>query len=96
MKIAIAALSKEEDANISTQAGRAAYYLIYEDGILVETWKNPFAAGGGGAGWGVAKVLAEKEVKKVIAGRFGGNMETALREAGIELEKKEGLVKECH
>lgn len=94
MKVAIAALSKEADATISTQAGRAPYYLLYEEGKLVETWKNPFGAGGGGAGWSVAAKMKEMGVGKVIAGKFGGNMETALREAGIAFEIKEGKVED--
>jgi predicted Fe-Mo cluster-binding NifX family protein len=38
--------------------------------------------------------LAEKNVNKVIAGRFGPNMEFALKEKGIEFEEKEGKVKD--
>jgi len=40
----------------------------------------------------VAYILAEKNVKLVIAGKVGGNMESALKEKGInfreELNKK--------
>lgn len=93
MKIAIAALSKELDATISTQAGRAPYYHIYDDGKLIEIWKNPFSAGGG-AGWSVPKVLAEKKVEKVIAGKFGENMESAMKEAGMVFEQHEGSCQE--
>jgi predicted Fe-Mo cluster-binding NifX family protein len=90
MKVAVATLSNEEDATISTQAGRAPYYHIYEDGKLIDTWKNPFAAGGGGAGWSVAAKLQEMGIGKVVAGKFGGNMETALTDAGIAFETAKG------
>ncbi len=92
MNVAIAALGKEEDSQVSERAGRAPYYLLFEEGRLVEAWKNPFAAGGGGAGWSVARVLAEKGVELAIAGRFGGKMEQALDEAGIRHEERRGSV----
>lgn len=94
MKLAVAAYNAKAESEISEQAGRAPYYLIFENGALVEAWKNPFAVGGGGAGWGVAKVLAAKGVKKVIAGRFGGNMQTALADYGIEAVEHHGKVEE--
>ena len=70
-KTAVAVVSKEEDSEISQRAGRAPYFLIFEDKKLVEVWSNPFAVGGGGAGWSVAKTLSDKGVDKVIAGQFG-------------------------
>lgn len=83
MRIAIAKLGKKEDSEISEKAGRAPYYLIYENDKLIEVWKNPFAVGGGGAGSSVAKVMETKGVQKVIAGKFGEKMEAALKERNI-------------
>ena len=90
MKIAIASEGESEDSEVSLRGGRAPYYLIYEKGKLVEKVKNPFAVGGGGAGWSTAYMLAEKKVDKVIAGRFGSNMEFALKEKGIKFEEISG------
>ena len=90
MKQAIAADGKDSEAMVSDRAGRAPYYLIYEDGELVETWKNPFAVGGGGAGWSVAYKLAEKGVARVVAGRLGGNFVKALDEKGVDHEEAPG------
>jgi len=85
MKIAVAALKKSENSPISGQAGRAPFFLIFDDtGALVETVNNPFRVGGGGAGFGVAKMLADKEVTTIVAEKFGGNMIGALQERGIE------------
>jgi len=95
MKIAIATLNENLNSEISPQAGRAPYYLILEDGELKETIKNPFAVGGGGAGFGVAKMLADKNVELVIAGQFGGNMKGALEERGVRYEEKSGMVEDC-
>ena len=92
--MAIASEGESEDSEISTRAGRAPFYLIFEDGELVEKWKNPFSRGGGGAGWSVAYKMHEKDVGKLFAGRFGGNMKQALEEKGIDYEEGEGKVKD--
>lgn len=83
MKIAVAAEGPQPEAEVSQRGGRAPYYLIFEDGQLSETVKNPFAAGSGGAGFSVAYMMAEKEVGLVLAGRLGGNMVEALESKGI-------------
>jgi predicted Fe-Mo cluster-binding NifX family protein len=92
MKIAIASIDGKEDGDVSPQAGRAPFYLIYEDGKLIETIKNPFAFGGGGAGFGVAKMVADKGVEKIIAGRFGPNMVAGLEERGVKHEEAQGKI----
>jgi predicted Fe-Mo cluster-binding NifX family protein len=91
MRIAVAALKKKEDSEIATQAGRAPFYLVFDDsGTLVETLKNPFSKGGGGAGFGVAKMLADSGIDTVVAGKFGQNMQSAFRERGLVAHEKEG------
>ncbi len=84
MKIAIAAEDNNLDALLSQAGGRAPYYLIFENGALAETYKNPFAVGGGGAAWSVAHILAEKGVNKVVLGKIGENMAQALHNVNIE------------
>ena len=60
MRIAIAALKKQENSQISMQAGRAPYYLIFDKNFkLLESLSNPFKRGSGGAGFGVAKMLSD-------------------------------------
>lgn len=90
MKIAIASEDKGMDSEVSVKGGRAPYYLIFEDKKLLETVKNPFAIGGGGAGWSVAYMLAEKDVSLVIAGEIGPKMKAALQEKKIELKEVVG------
>lgn len=95
MKIAIASTTKNFDGEISEQGGRAPYYLIVgEQGELLEAIKNPFAKGGGGAGPSVAKMLADKGVNKVVVGKIGENMQSALKEREIEYEPANGLIKD--
>ena len=88
MKIAIASEGNNKDSEISPRGGRAPYYLIFENKKLIEIIKNPFATGGGGAGFSVAYMLAEKKVDLVITGRIGQNMKYALTEKGIKFEEK--------
>jgi predicted Fe-Mo cluster-binding NifX family protein len=87
MKIAIASEEKDLNSPISEKGGRAPYYLIFENKKLIETIKNHFAIGGGGAGWSVAYMLAEKGVNLVIAGKIGNKMEEALNEKNIEFKE---------
>ena len=90
MKIAIASEGKDKDSEVSQSGGRAPYYLIFENKELIEAIKNPFATGSGGAGFSVAYMLTDKKVDLVIAGKFGGNMESALKEKGIKFKEESG------
>ncbi|MDZ7798974.1 MAG: NifB/NifX family molybdenum-iron cluster-binding protein [Patescibacteria group bacterium] len=95
MKIAIATLEKNPDSEISTSAGRAPFYLIFnEKGEVLETWQNVFAKGGGGAGFAVTDAMKEKGVAVIIAGQFGQNMIGAMDSAGIRYMEKKGQAKE--
>ncbi len=89
-KIAIASKEKSKESEISFRGGRAPYYLVFEGEELIETVKNPFAVGGGGAGFSVAHMLADKNVDLVVAGKIGSNMETALKEKEIDFKEMTG------
>ena len=93
MKIAIASEGKDENSEISSRGARAPFYLVFEKGELIESIKNPFAVGGGGAGWSVTHMLVNKKVGLVIAGKVGPNMETALKEKGLKSKEASGKVK---
>jgi predicted Fe-Mo cluster-binding NifX family protein len=96
MKIAVATQTKKEDAAISTQAGKSPFYIMFdENGDVLETMKNPFSVGGGGAGFGVAKMLGDKGVTHVAGGKFGSNMTGALKERSIQVYEMEGTAKDA-
>jgi len=96
MKIAAAVDEKNENASVSERAGRASYYLIFDGkGNLLEALENPFARGGGGAGYGVAKMLADKSVDIVIAAKMGDNMKEALASRGLEFREISGNTKDA-
>lgn len=94
MKIAVASEGKDIKSEVSEKGGRAPYYLVFENENIIETIKNPFAAGSGGAGFSVAHMLSEKNVNIVFAGKIGGNMESALKNKGIDFKKFAGRVEE--
>ena len=91
MKIAISSNGKDEKAQVSSSSGRAPYYLIFENGKLIKTLKNPFRFGGGGAGFGVAEVLSDEKVELIISGKFGENMKEALESKGIKYKEVSDL-----
>jgi len=95
MKIAIATLGRNVEAEISPQAGRAPYYLIFEGDELLEVWSNLFARGGGGAGFSVAKVMGDKGVGLLVARQLGDKMKNALSNYNIDFkETDERLIKD--
>jgi len=96
MKIAVAAVGRDETSEISPRSGRSKFYLIFnEKGDLLEVISNPFSRGGGGAGFGVAKMLADKGVAIVIGGAFGGNMEEILKARGLMYREMNGSAKDA-
>jgi len=87
MKVAIASQGKNEKSLISLVGGRAPYYLIFKDKKLIKAIKNPFRFGGGGAGFGMAEMLADENVALVISGKIGDRMAGALESKGIRYEE---------
>ncbi len=85
MRVAVAADGDREDAPVSFRAARAPFFLIFEDGRLVEVVRNPFLMGGG-AGWRVAELLAGKGIQVFVAGNAGPNLANALQQRGIRIK----------
>lgn len=93
MKIAIASNEKNEEGNVSEISGRAPYYLIYENGELVKTIKNPFLMGGG-AGPAVVQMLYNEKVEMIISQKFGEKMKAAMDAKKIKYKEINKPIKE--
>jgi predicted Fe-Mo cluster-binding NifX family protein len=93
MKIAVASPGQTKDAAISRQAGRAPFFLLFDDrGTLLESIENPARGQSRRAGPGAALFLADQGVTLVIAGEFGNKMKQALEEHHIHYVEKTGVV----
>ncbi len=84
MKIAIAVENKKIESNVSSAVGRAPYYLLFEDNKQVKEIKNPFAVGGGGAGFSVVQMLSNENVELIIGGKFGDNIISAIEDKNMK------------
>lgn len=83
MKIAIASEGPKTDSSVSAVAGRAPYFLLFEDRELVEVVENPFTELAGRVGQSITELLADKNVDEVLAAQFGPKMEHAMQEFEI-------------
>ena len=92
MKIAVASTGPAKDSAISQQAGRALFFLLFDDkGNLFETVENPAKDKSRNAGPSAASFLADKGVTLVIAGDFGTKMKQVLEEHHIKYIEKIGV-----
>lgn len=92
--VAVAAVDRMENSQVSSKAARAPYYLIFDThGKLVEVVSNPFNSAVRRAGPRVAELLAGKDVTVVVAGDFGHRMKAALDGEGISHYETTGVAK---
>ena len=92
----MAAIGKDETSEVSPRSGRSKFYLIFNDkGDLLEVISNPFSRGGGGAGFGVAKMLADKGVDIVVGRQVGEHMDEILKMRGLRYCEMTGKVKDA-
>jgi predicted Fe-Mo cluster-binding NifX family protein len=83
-KIAVAANGLIPVASISAQAGRAPFFLFFdENGKLIETIANP-AKDSQNSGIAVADFLAGKGVTVVVAEGFGNRIVEVMKGKGIK------------
>jgi len=82
-KIAVAVNDQTPEASISAQAGRAPFFLFFdENGKLIETIANP-AKDSQNSGIAVADFLAGKGVTVVVAEGFGNRIIEVMKGKGI-------------
>lgn len=91
--IAVAGESEGMDAKISSEAARAAFYiLLNEQGEIRETIQNPYTNVKGGASAKAVALFKEYQVNRLIAGEVGAKMESALKAANISYTLQKGNV----
>jgi predicted Fe-Mo cluster-binding NifX family protein len=91
MKIAIAVVTADAEAQIDERGARAAYYLIVDsDSGRSEIVANPAAQAERAAGPAAAAFLIDSGVNKVIAGDFGPKFRAELEAAGVTCEFNTG------
>ena len=91
-KIAVAANGQTPAASISAQAGRAPFFLFFdENGKLIETIANP-AKDSQNSGIAVADFLAGKGVTVVVAEGFGNRIVEVMKGKGIRAVTFKGSV----
>ncbi|MBN2356964.1 NifB/NifX family molybdenum-iron cluster-binding protein [candidate division KSB1 bacterium] len=91
-RIAVAAVGDSAHAEISMTAGRAPYYLIFdENGIFLKSIKNPAQSRGRRASAGVVDLLLKESCTTVIAGKFGNKMQNQLKANRIQYHVRKGI-----
>ena len=95
MRIAIAAMTRDENAKISRRGARADCYLVYDEtGALSDVIENPFKDYDRAVGVRVADYLADKAVDIVAAANMGTGFTGALDAKGVRHVESEGIIKE--
>ncbi len=89
--IAVSVDEKTQPANVSSQAARCKYYVIFDsEGKLMDVIDNPYKDTGGSAGPSAVNFLSNKGVTIVVAESFGGKMINAMKSKGIEFYEFSG------
>lgn len=86
MKIAIASRSMSTDSEVDKQFGKCAYLWIYNDDTgHSEVFENPGRSENCCVGEIILKELKSRNVKRIIAGDFGSNMQQLLNRDQIQM-----------
>lgn len=95
MRIAIAAMERDEDSKISRHGARAECYLVYDRaGTLCDVIENPFKDYERAVGVRLADYLADRAIDVVAAANFGTGFMRALDAKGIRHLECNGVVGE--
>jgi predicted Fe-Mo cluster-binding NifX family protein len=93
MKIAIAATTPNEDAQIDMRGARAPYYFILQtESGLSEILPNPMSEADRRAGPQAAAFLISRGIEMVVAGDFGPKFRAELEGNNITCTKMTGTV----
>jgi predicted Fe-Mo cluster-binding NifX family protein len=86
MKTAITSTGNNSDAKLDYRFGRCNYFVIYDsESRSVEFVPNPFAEAEEGAGSESVKLLAGRNVIRIISGEFGLKIKPLLDSLKIQM-----------
>ncbi len=86
MKTAITSTGNNSDAKLDNRFGRCNYFVIYDSvSRSVEYLPNPFAEAEEGAGSESVKLLAGRNVSRIISGEFGLKIKPLLDSMKIQM-----------
>ncbi len=91
MKVLVPVLSKDRNAEVSAEFGRAPYFAVVENGD-VEFYENPGASASGGAGAKASQFVINLGIDKIVLKKPAGpNARSALEQADVPIEIMENL-----
>jgi predicted Fe-Mo cluster-binding NifX family protein len=91
MKIAITSTGNTLDSSIDPRFGRCSYFAIHDtDSNLTTFIPNPAKESPEGAGPAAVQFIATQGVNKIIAGEFGGKIQSLLDVLNIGMQHESG------
>ena len=86
MKTAITSTGDNSEAKLDNRFGRCNYFVIYDsEAKSVEYIPNPYADAEEGAGSESVKLLASRNVSRIISGEFGLKIKPLLDSLKIQM-----------
>ena len=86
MKVAITSTGESLESRLDQRFGRCAFFVIYDTETGgVEILPNPNKDAVEGAGPASVRLVASKDVKKIISGEFGVNIKPLLDNPKIQM-----------
>jgi predicted Fe-Mo cluster-binding NifX family protein len=86
MKVAITSTGNSLESTIDPRFGRCAYFVICDlETGSTEFLPNPSKNASNGAGPASVKVIADKEVSKIVSGEFGMKIKSILDSLSIQM-----------
>lgn len=93
MKIAIPVTDKTDESKVSSNFGRAPYFLIFDSKTNTKNYiLNDSVNSPSGAGVKAAQILANARADVLITPRLGENASLVIREAGIKIYETSSLL----
>lgn len=86
MKVAITSTGQSLESTIDQRFGRCAFFVIYDNETGgVEILPNPNRDAEEGAGPASVRLVASKEVQKIVSGEFGVKIKSLLDSLKIQM-----------